>query len=151
MVARKFGLVIVLGILVVSGLALKGRTPETSNSTQEKSNSLVANPDLTQIDYQNGAKVVASYQPDQSSTRRATLRIDLSVDSPQISNYDFTKNIIWADTNIDPLPTLSSKVLAQTGGTLSVEMVFVRTVGSHYHLLVKDFVGIRNRVVHFYL
>ncbi len=95
--------------------------------------------------------VVASYLPDRSSTRQATLRIDLSVDSPPIGNYDFAKSIIWADTNIDPLPTLSSKVLAQTGGTLSVEMVFVRTVGSHYHLLVKDFLGIRNRVVHFYL
>ncbi len=151
MVARKFGLAIGLGVLVVAGLALKARTPETSTKTQDNSTSLVANPDLTQIDYQNGAKVVASYLPDRSSTSRATLRIELSVDNPPISNYDFAKNIVLADTNIDPLPTLSSKVLAQTGGTLSVEMVFVRTAGAHYHLLVKDFVGIRNRVVHFYL
>lgn len=105
--------------------------------------------DLTQIDWQDGIKVRATYLPAESSSTQATLQLVVT-STKDISNFDFAQNVVWADSNIDPLPTLSSALLRREPGELSFRTTFVRK-GSHHHLLVRNLGAIRTRVLHFYL
>lgn len=153
MVQKLIFAVLVAMTLAAGGLLIVGHFHKNSSTAN---NSTVAgleavNPDYIQIDDQNGARVVATYLPQESDRSTMTIKIELTSQVVDLSGYDFQSKIVLADTNIDPLPTLSSERSSQSRAVVIAKMKFQRDRRSHHHLLVKDLAGIRDRVLHFYL
>jgi hypothetical protein len=143
---------VVLGFLIVAALAaFVWRI--TARETPNKDSGTSTAPYVTtepQLDNQNGVRVLATYLAEESDLTQSTLKIEISSGIVDLTTYDFSHKIIWADTNIEPLPTLSSAVVTSTKEKLAVKMSFRRS-GSHHHLIVRDLGGIKDRVLHFYL
>lgn len=131
--------------VVLGGLALKG-----SASAPNQPALLAENPDHLQIDYQKGVKVLATYLPGESTPTEAKVRVEISSDTVDLSSYQYEGKIVWADTNIEYLPTLASEEVSKASNKLVVKMSFRRNAGSHYHFIVRDLAGVKDRVLHFY-
>lgn len=132
--------------VMAGGLVLKSNI---SNPSQEGTGS-AENPDHVQIDYQNKVKVVATYLPSEGTRAEAKVKVEISSDSVDLSSYNYQDKIIWADTNIYFLPTLKTEEISRDANKLTLKMTFTRNEGSHYHFLVKDLAGVKDRVLHFY-
>lgn len=142
---------VILALLVLGALAIFGvkvLTPELRLNQPAQTGSV--DPNLIQIDLQDGAQVTATYQIDKSTANRSQVLVEVVSESADLNSYDYQRNIVWADSNIEPLLTIGSKVVERDSGKLVVEMTFMRR-GSHHHLLVNELGGIKNRVLHFYL
>lgn len=140
-------LIVAATLVAVWGIGvLKSSGPKPSQGVL----TAVENPDYVQIDYQNKVKVVATYLPSEGTPTEAKVKVELSSDVLDLSSYNYQEKIIWADTNIYPLPTLRSEVISSTSNRLTLKMAFGRNEGSHYHLLIKDLAGVKDRVLHFY-
>lgn len=134
--------------LVVAGiifLAIKPSFKPSSSSVQTPD----TNPDNVQIDYQQGVKVLATYLPDESTRTEAKVRVEISFETGDLSTYNLSK-IMWADTNVEPLLTIRVQEMSRTSGKIIAKMTFLRNNGSHYHLIVRDLAGVKDRVLHFY-
>lgn len=132
--------------VVLGGLVLKQSLFKPTQESLE----VAANPDHVQIDYQNKVKVVTTFLPSEGTSSEAKVKVEISSEDLDLSSYNFQEKIIWADTNIYPLPTLKSEVVNREFRRLTLKMTFSRNEGSHYHLLVKDLAGVKDRVLHFY-
>lgn len=138
-----------VAFFVAAGLGLfflksQAAVPVTSGNETE------INPDHVQIDYQKGVKVVATYLPGESTGTEARVLVEVTSEEADLTDYEYRGKIVWADTNIEPLPTLSEEEITQDRQKILVKMTFRRNAGSHYHFLVKDLAGVKNRVLHFY-
>lgn len=106
-------------------------------------------PDDVQIDNQNGIRAVVTYLAAESS-QQAVFLVKIDSEEVDISHYDLSKNIVLADSNIDPLPTTAIRIDTQTSRSISARVIFTKFPGNHFHFLVNNLGGIHNRVLHFY-
>lgn len=131
----------VVGGLVVKS-SLQGPSPDAVTPAE--------NPDHVQIDYQNKVKVVATFLPYESTPSEAKVKVEISSETVDLNSYPYQDKLVWADTNIYYLPTLKSEEISKTSDKLVVKMTFQRNEGSHYHFIVRDLAGVKDRVLHFY-
>ncbi|HET7713954.1 MAG TPA: hypothetical protein VFK94_07210 [Patescibacteria group bacterium] len=140
---------IVVSATLVAGLGLLWLR-ESSAVSEIPGEKTEINTDHIQIDYQKGVKVVATYLPGESTPTEARVLAEITSENENIADFPYREKIIWADTNIDPLPTLDAIELTREQKKLLVKMTFRRNEGSHYHFWLKDLSGVKDRMLHFY-
>lgn len=140
---------IVVSATLVAGLGLLWLR-ESSAVSEIPGKQAEINTDHIQIDYQKGVKVVATYLPGESTPTEARVLAEITSENENIADFLYREKIIWADTNIDPLPTLDAIELTREQKKLLVKMTFRRNEGSHYHFWLKDLSGVKDRMLHFY-
>ena len=135
-------------VVVAAGLIIwRGSFPPPSSPSV--SSTAVPSADDIQIDYQNAVKVAVSFLPVESRDL-ATFLVQVNSDGPDLSGYDIKGNLVLADGEINPLPTTEIKVDRQTPSSITARATFAKFQGNHFHFLVNNLGGIRNRVLHFY-
>jgi hypothetical protein len=158
-VARHQGKIILVFclVLIAGGLfwqQVAGLLSQTHTPTVQGASASSRGPDLSGFSYsdnQNGVEVIAQYLPSESTARSAAVQISISSATVDLRNWDYKNQIIWANSDIDPMPTLGSSDLKLSQNNFFVKMRFGKDARSHYHLLVNNLGGIKNRVLHFYL
>jgi hypothetical protein len=140
-----FALVI---LATLGGLLLKNSL--SSKSAQGDATYQVRS-EWTEVDIQNGVKVLASYIPEESTQAKAVFIIDVSSDTFDLSGYNLVQHAILANDQIEPLGAGSGVVLEQGAKRVKAKITYPGDGESHFHLLIKDLAGISDRVLHFYL
>lgn len=149
MAVNRAVLAVILVLAITGGLVLLKNN--LAGSSVRGESAYQTDPEWTEVDVQNGVKVLAAYIPEDSDSSKVVFIIDVSSDSFDLSGYDIAKEAILADDQIEPLPQGTSQILEKSAKKIVVRMTYQEDNRSHYHLLVKNLAGISDRVLHFYL
>jgi len=102
-----------------------------------------------QIDNQSQATIIGRYRPDLSKDR-AVFDITIKDADYDLTPYNYNKNIVLADTNIVPLPHEDIYIFKKDIHELDLRFTTQKYIGGHFHLLIENEGGIKDRVLHYY-
>lgn len=134
-------------LITLGGVFLKNNL---SSKSVQGATTYQVRPEWTEVDIQNGVKVLASYLPEQSDASRFAVLVDISSESFDLSGYDVEKKAILANDQLEALPAGIGEYLERSQRKIVVKMTYGRVSDTHYHLLIKDLAGISDRVLHYY-
>jgi hypothetical protein len=149
---QRLSIIIALSLIVVAFGLLIWKSQGSSKTTQASASpspTPTASPDDVQVDNEDGAQVVITYRADLSATQ-AVFDVDITKTEADLTKYDYKRNFVLADTNINPLPLKDIKTTSITPAELKAEVITNKYRGDHFHFIVRNLAGIQDRVVHFY-